>query len=180
MNKINEEIFEIDDSAPNEGALYDNGFFNPVLTVKEIVIFPKNKHQPEMAAFEAHHKDMIDFCKQALYHLKQWEKLFHKHEQIWSETPMKSVKKSKKYSNTTKITPQQIIDDYRKALNECLNGWAHNHKMPKGLIDRFNKVLLEGMERMGVEEAFPNVQVKWKRKAPVINQNNIIQGDSNE
>jgi len=41
-------------------------------------------------------------------------------------------------------------------------------------------VLLEGMERMGVEDEFPNVQVKWKRKAPVINQNNIIQGDSNE
>ena len=173
---MDNKLFEVDNSAPDLKKLYNDGVFSPTLVYKEIIIFPKTKTQPEMAAFDAQMDNMIKFCKEAQWHCRHYTKLFEKRELIWFTENMKTVKRSKKYSKTTKIKPVEIFAKFHKILQECIDGVNHHHKMPKGIIDRYNRVLQEGLTRIDPNNdlIFDRVKIKHTRSKPQVQQDNII------
>lgn len=170
-------LFSVDTSKTDPTVYYNGGVFNPTLVYNDIVIFPKTKTQPEMAAFDASRDNMIEFCQAAQWHCRHYTKLFEQREFAWFTHTSKTVKRSKKYSKTTKITPVEVFSKFHKLLQECIDGVDHKHKMPKGIIDRYNRLLEEGLLRIDRNNhvIVDRVKVKFTRKTARVVQENIIE-----
>lgn len=180
LNKSN-EAFEVDNSPMSDDVYYNNGLFNPTLEYKERHLFKGKKlddgrYLPPLDCFEAEPLKMGKFCNSALYHARKWENLIRTHDETWFYEPFKAIPRNAKYAGTKHRTPEQAIKEYRKCLNESLNGITRNHKMDRPAVDKYNKVIKEFCNRQNFPESYDSVCVKIeKQRGSMVSVDHLLQ-----